>query len=186
MEDEKIIELYWQRSENAIRETEGKYGPYCRSIAMNLLQQHEDTEECVSDTWLSAWNAMPPQRPNYLRIFLGRITRNGALDRLREKSRLKRGGGLSALPLDELAECIPAPHTTESQLEDAEIARVISDWLRTLSAEKRQVFVRRYWYFDSESAICMRFGISRSKAASMLYRLRQELKAMLESEGITL
>lgn len=186
MEDEKIIELYWQRSENAIRETEGKYGPYCRSIAMNLLQQHEDTEECVSDTWLSAWNAMPPQRPNYLRIFLGRITRNGALDRLREKSRLKRGGGAAALPLDELAECIPAAHMTESQLEDAEIARVISVWLRTLSAEKRQLFVRRYWYFDSEAALCKRFGINRSKAASTLYRLRLELKAKLESEGIVL
>lgn len=103
-----------------------------------------------------------------------------------KKSRLKRGGGAAALPLDELAECIPAAHTTESQLEDAEIARVISTWLRTLSAEKRQLFVRRYWYFDSEAALCKRFGISRSKAASTLYRLRLELKAKLESEGIVL
>lgn len=184
MEDEKIIELYWQRSETAVAESDAKYGAYCRSIAMNLLRQREDTEECVADTWMSAWRSMPPQRPNRLSVFLGRITRNGALDRLREKNRLKRGRGIEPLPLDELAECVPAPHTVETELEDREIAAVISAWLRSLSPEKRGAFVRRYWYFDSVDTVAARFGYGRQKTASILYRLRQDLKNKLENEGI--
>lgn len=186
MDDESIVSLYWQRSESAIAETETKYGAYCRSIAFNMLRVNEDAEECVADTWLSAWNTMPPQRPDRLSLFLGRITRNGALDRLRARMSRKRGGGAVTLPLDELGECVPAGSGVEKELEDKEIAAVISRWLRGLPDEKRRVFVRRYWYFESVDDIARRFGFSHAKTTSMLHRLRLELKKTLETEGITL
>ncbi len=186
MDDESIIVLYWQRSESAITETEIKYGAYCRSIAFNMLRVKEDAEECVSDTWLSAWNTMPPQRPARLSLFLGRITRNGALDRLRARMRQKRGGGTETLPLDEQGECVPAETGVEKELEDREIAEVISRWLRSLPREKRSVFVRRYWYFESVDDIARRFGYSHAKTNSILHRLRLELKKTLETEEIVL
>lgn len=186
MEDESMIELYWQRDESAIAETEKKYGQYCRAVAGNILRIAEDVEECVADTWLSAWNSMPPQRPAKLPLFLGRITRNGALDRVRQQTRQKRGGGAEPLPLDELSECVPAPEGIERELEDREIAAVISRWLRTLPRDKRSVFVRRYWYFEDVRDIAARFGFTAAKTTSMLHRMREELKKTLESEGIAL
>lgn len=186
MEDERIIELYWDRDQTAISETEAKYGKYCLKIAFNILSLREDAEECVSDTWLSAWNSMPPKRPSKLMAFLGRITRNGALDRFRTLSRQKRGGGAAALALDELSECVPASKTVEKELEDREIASIISQWLRSLSEEKRKVFLRRYWYFDSVEQISNIFGFSQSKTTSMLHRLREELRKTLEKEGIVI
>lgn len=186
MEDERIISLYWERNQAAITESEAKYGNYCMKIAYNILALREDAEECVSDTWLSAWNSMPPKRPSKLMAFLGRIARNGALDRFRSLSRQKRGGGLTSLALDELSECVPSRQAVEKELEDKEIAEIISRWLRELSAEKRQVFLRRYWYFDSVEQISGIFGFSRSKTTSMLHRLREDLRQTLEKEGIVI
>lgn len=186
MEDERIISLYWDRDQQAIAETEAKYGNYCLKIAFNILSLREDAEECVSDTWLSAWNSMPPKRPGKLMAFLGRITRNGALDRLRSLTRQKRGGGAAELALDELSECVPGSNTVEKELEDREIAEIISRWLRGLSTEKRQVFLRRYWYFESVESIADIFGFSQSKTTSMLHRLREDLRRTLEKEGIVI
>lgn len=186
MEDERIISLYWERNQAAITESEAKYGGYCMKIAYNILSLREDAEECVSDTWLSAWNSMPPKRPSKLMAFLGRITRNGALDRFRTNSRKKRGGGSAALALDELSECVPSSNSVEKELEDREIAAVISLWLRSLSEEKRKVFLRRYWYFDSVEQIAKIFGYTQSKTTSMLYRLREDLRRTLEKEGIVI
>ena len=123
MEDSVIIDLYWAREERALSETDTKYGGYCRSIAHNILRNREDTEECVSDTWLHAWNAMPPQRPSILSSFLGRITRNLSFDRCRRQNAEKRGGGSLPLALDELSECVPAPGRVEQALEARRIVR---------------------------------------------------------------
>ena len=132
MEDSAIIDLYWAREERALSETDTKYGGYCRSIAHNILRNREDTEECVSDTWLHAWNAMPPQRPSILSSFLGRITRNLSFDRCRRQNAEKRGGGALPLALDELSECVPAPGRVEHALEERELAEAIDRFLRTL------------------------------------------------------
>ena len=132
MEDSAIIDLYWAREERALSETDAKYGGYCRSIAHNILKNREDSEECVSDTWLHAWNAMPPQRPSILSSFLGRITRNLSFDRCRRQNAEKRGGGLLPLALDELSECVPAPGRVEQALEARELAEAIDRFLRTL------------------------------------------------------
>ena len=186
MDDNKIIDLYWARSQQAIAESETKYGAYCRTVARNILDRAEDAEECVNDTWLRAWNSMPPQRPTVLQAFFGKLTRNLSLDRWRRDRAQKRGGSQVELALDELEDCLSARDRVDEAVDAQITANLISNFVRGLPQQDRMLFVRRYWYFDSESAICTRFGISRSKAASMLYRLRQELKATLESEGITL
>ena len=138
MEDSAIIDLYWAREERALSETDAKYGGYCRSIAHNILKNREDSEECVSDTWLHAWNAMPPQRPSILSSFLGRITRNLSFDRCRRQNAEKRGGGSLPLALDELSECVPAPGRVEQALEARELAEAIDRFLRTLPEPRSQ------------------------------------------------
>ena len=130
LEDSKIIDLYWARKEQALAETDAKYGSYCRTIARNILRNFEDTEECVSDTWLHAWNSMPPQRPGILSAFLGRITRNLSFDRCKYQQAAKRGGGALPLALDELGECIPSAQRVEYALEQKELAAVIDRFLR--------------------------------------------------------
>ena len=140
MEDSAIIDLYWAREERALSETDAKYGGYCRSIAHNILKNREDSEECVSDTWLHAWNAMPPQRPSILSSFLGRITRNLSFDRCRRQNAEKRGGGSLPLALDELSECVPAPGRVEQALEARELAEAIDRFLRTLPERECSIF----------------------------------------------
>jgi len=185
MEDERIMDLYWQRDERAIPETARKYGAFCAAIAGNVLPDRRDAEECVNDTWLRAWEAMPPQRPRLLRPFLGRITRNLALH-LWEKSRAqKRGGGMTLL-LDELAECVPSASGVEEQLEAAELGRLISAWLRTLPADDRRLFLRRYWNGLPLQALAAETGQTSERLAQRMYRLRQALKAYLERNGVTL
>ena len=156
MEDSAIIDLYWAREERALSETDAKYGGYCRSIAHNILKNREDSEECVSDTWLHAWNAMPPQRPSILSSFLGRITRNLSFDRCRRQNAEKRGGGSLPLALDELSECVPAPGRVEQALEARELAEAIDRFLRTLPERECSIFLRRYWYVDSVQDIAAR------------------------------
>ena len=162
MEDGEIVALYWQRSEQAIAETQRKYGGYCYSIAKNILWSAEDSEETVSDTYIGAWNAMPPSRPEQLRTFLGKITRRLALKKLRTQTAEKRGGGETQLVLDELEGCVPAGADVEMQVELRELVRRIDAFLQTLSREERRVFLCRYWYFDSITEIAERFGFGQS------------------------
>ena len=181
MEDRDIIEMYFARDERAISATSVKYGGYCGSIAMNILSSREDTEECLDDTWLRAWNSIPPHRPDILRVFLGKITRNLALDKYRTRTAEKRAGGEFAVSLDELDECVGAVDERES----AEIGESISRFLRTQPKETRSVFVCRYFYCDSIADIAKRFGISEAKVKTLLFRTRNKLKIHLEGEGIT-
>lgn len=183
MEDAQIIDLYWARQERALAETDRKYGGYCRAIAMNILKSHEDSEECVSDTWLRAWNAMPPQRPALLQAFLGRITRNLSLDRHRRAAAEKRGGGTLPLALEELGECVGAPGRVEEQLEQKELAQAIDRFLRELPERECSVFLRRYWYVDSISDIAVRFGLKENTVKSVLFRTRAQLRDYLTGEG---
>ena len=184
MEDSAIVTLYWQRSEQAIAESDTKYGPYCGHIAYGLLQNSEDTQECVSDTWLAAWNAMPPHRPAVLRLFLGKLTRRLSLQRLRRQGRLKRGGGEAALALEELSQCVDGSGDVQQGLEATELAARINDFVLALPQAERRVFLCRYWYLDSVAEIAIRFGFSTSKVKSMLYRIRQQLRQTLEQEGL--
>jgi len=184
MDDSKIIDLYFKRSEDAIAMTSEKYGKYCYRIAYNILNDREDTAESVNDTYLGAWNAMPPQRPAYLSAFLGRITRNIALKRYRERTAKKRGGGEAAVSLEELRECIALSDTVERQVEERELVRLVDSFLRTLPDDERRVFIRRYWYFDSVSDIAKSFGYGLSKTKMMLLRTREKLAQRLKKEGI--
>lgn len=186
MEDERIIALYWERNETAIRESEAKYGNYCKTIALRILENIESCEECVNDTWLNAWNAIPPERPVVLRVFLGALTRHLALNRVRDLSREKRGGGQAVLALDELAECVPDASSPEQALEDHEITNALNSWLGTLSKEKRMVFLRRYWYCDTLAGVAAFMGWPESKTNSLLRRLRVSLRQHLEQEGVSL
>lgn len=179
MEDERIIDLYWQRSDQAISETAAKYGAYCRTIAYNILSSAEDTEECVNDTYFSAWSSMPDKRPKVLSAYLAKITRNHALSRVFERKRQKRGGGELALALDELDDCVASAYDLEQEVADRELERMINAFLRGLPDTERQVFLCRYWFMAPVADIAERFGFSRSKTASMLHRTRQKLRQHL-------
>lgn len=182
MEDAQIVDLYWARSENAISETSAKYGKYCYAIAYNVLANHEDADESVNDTFLDAWNSMPPHRPSILSTFLGKITRRISIDKWRGRTAEKRGGGEIALALDELSDCIPSGHNVEHEVEAAELAKVINDFVMSLPPMDRRVFICRYWYLDSISTISRQFNFSESKIKMMLYRQRQRLLSHLEGE----
>lgn len=184
MDDDIIIDLYWARSESAISETSKKYGGYCTKIAMNILQNREDSEECVNDTYLKVWNAVPPQRPTFFLSFLGRITRNISLNRYKERNAKKRGGSEVALLLSELEGCIPSRSNMEVEYETGLIAKAIDDFLYSIDSKNRIVFVRRYWYADSIASIASRFHMSESKVKSMLFRTRNKLRVYLEKEGV--
>ena len=184
MEDEKIIELYWKRSESAISETSAKYGGYCYSIAKNILSNREDAEESVNDTYLAAWNTMPPQRPSMLAAFLGKLTRYISLDRWKKRARLKRGGGELPLCLEELADCVSGRESTEDTVLRKELLSGINRFLEKLPPMERKVFLCRYWYLDSVQEIASRFGFSQSKTTSMLHRIRGKLNKYLEKEGL--
>ena len=186
MDDRQIIALYNKRSEAALSETAKKYGRYCRTIAYNILFNEEDSEECVNDTWLRAWESIPPQCPERLSAFLGKITRNLALNRYKHKNREKRGGGQTLLVLEELSECIPGTDSTEEAVEEVILTEVLNRFLEDLPAEKRKVFLRRYWYLSSVKEIAADFGLSESNVKMTLLRLRSKLKQTLEKEGIIL
>ena len=181
-----IIDLYWMRSESAISETALKYENYCARIAMNILQNIEDTNECVNDTYMKAWNAIPTQRPTRFSAFLGKITRNLALNKFKAQRTKKRGGNEVALLLDELEDCIPSGNSVESEYAANVLVKAIDSFLYSIDTENRMVFTRRYWYADSISSIATRFQMSESKVKSMLFRTRQNLKTYLEKEGVTI
>ena len=186
MDDTKIIDLYWTRSESAISETAKKYGSYCRSIAFRILRDDRDSEECVNDTWLGAWNAIPPKRPAVLSTFLGRITRNLALDRWKRYRTKKRGGGEMTVALEELQECVPAPDGVEAALDDMALADALSRFLLSLPQEAQRFFVQRYWYLCSIREIAQSSGANTGKVKMSLHRSRQDLQKFLQKEGITL
>lgn len=183
MEDARIVDLYWARSENAIAETSAKYGKYCYTIAYNVLANHEDADESVNDTYLDAWNNMPPYRPSILSTFLGKITRRISIDKWRRRTAEKRGGGEIVLALDELSDCVPSDHNVEQEVEAAELAKVIDDFVMSLPPMDRRVFICRYWYLDPISAISKQFGFSESKVKMMLHRQRRSLLSHLKREA---
>jgi len=182
MEDTAIIELYLKRSEQAIVETDTKYGGYCFSIAYNILANREDSEESVSDTYMTAWNTIPPRRPSFLNAFMGKVTRHLSIDRWRKQNAKKRGGGEIILALEELENCVDA-HNTEADFERKELTRLLNQFLSGLSETERNIFLCRYWYLDSIQAISEYSGFTQSKVASMLHRIRGKLRKRLTEEG---
>jgi len=183
MEDRDIIALYWARNEQAISETELKYGNYCRSIAQNILHNHSDTEECVNDTWMHTWNALPPQRPQILSAYLGTITRNLSLNRCRSAAAQKRGANRLMLAYEELEECIPANNSAETQVILRELGREIDRFLRTLPQKDYCIFLRRYWYMDTTRQIAQRYHMTDGGVKVSLHRTRKKLKTHLDQEG---
>ena len=184
MDDYRIIDLYWSRSERAISETDQKYGKYCYSIAYNILTNNEDAEESVSDTYMAAWKAMPPRRPAVLATFLGKITRHLSIDRWRSQNRYKRGGGEIILALEELEDCIADNRTMEKVYERKRMALAFNRFLESLPETERRIFLCRYWYLDSVSDIANYYGFSNSKVTSMLHRTRKKLRAVLQKEEL--
>ena len=182
MDDKDILALYFTRSEHAIAETANRYQDYCYAIAHRILSSAEDAEECVNDTWLRAWNAIPPARPNDLKSYLGRITRNLALNRFRDSSAGKRGSGIIPQALEELEACIPAPGSMEQAIDEAALTALLNRFLASLKPEARKLFVRRYWYLDSITDLAGRYHLSESKVKMSLLRTRQKLKATLQEE----
>ena len=184
LEDAKIIELYNARSELAVAETERKFGKMLFSIAMNILSNKEDSEETVNDTYGKAWNSIPPQKPDFLGAWLGKITRNLSISRFRMNKAQKRSG--IEIMLSELEECIPSDADVETESENGEITKAINRWLGTLNKDERLYFIRRYWYGDSVSELAEKTGIPPKKLSSKMFRLRKSLKEFLEKEGIAL
>lgn len=183
MEDRQIIELYWQKNADAIAETARKYGAYCFAIADNILHSAEDSEECVNDTWLRAWKAMPPQRPAALRIFLARITRNLSFDRFYARRAEKRGGGELPLVFEELAECLPGGTDAETACEGKELEECVRRFVRALPERDGNVFVRRYFFTEPAAVIAKRYGLSENHVLVILSRTRKKLKRELMKEG---
>lgn len=184
MEDTQIIDLYWCRDQSAITATGEKYGSFLHALSWNILRSHHDAEECVNDTYLRAWNAIPPERPNAFRAWLGRITRNLSLDRWKSDRAARRGGGLEML-LGELEECVPDRQGPEQRVEEQELAALISRFLRWQSEDNRYMFLRRYWYGEEIAAIARALQCSESRVKSALFRTRGALRAFLEKEGVT-
>lgn len=183
MDDKSIVDLYFSRCEEAISQTEKKYGHYCYAIAYNILKSKEDAEESVSDTYMAAWRAIPPRRPAVLSTFLGKITRHLAIDRWRERGADKRGGGEITLALEELEDCASNAPTPEDAYQQKELRAAYIRFLDRLEVMERRVFLRRYWYLDSIEDIASGCGFSKSKVKSMLHRTRNKLRQQLEKEG---
>jgi len=186
MDDAAIIGLYWERDERAIPATADKYGAYCTAIARNILGSREDAEECVSDTYLKAWESMPPQRPNVLSSFLGKIVRNLSLNRYRHNTAEKRGGGELPAVLDELNELVSGSSDTERELYLKELVHTVDGFLGTLSPQKRSIFISRYWHTDSVSDIALRHGMKSGAVSMTLARLRKRLHGYLTERGFEL
>ena len=184
MDDQEIIARFFARDEEGLAAAQERYGDYCAAVARNLLSDQRDQEECLSDTWLRAWNTIPPQRPRSLGAFLAKITRNLAIDCLRSGNTVRRGGGQTTLALEELGECVSQAGSPEGELDRQAAVEALNRFLDGLPPLQREVFLRRYWYLDSVGEIARRFSMSQSKVKTMLFRTRQELRTYLEQEGI--
>ena len=186
MEDKKIVELYLRRDESAIARTAEKYGTRLRSFAYGIVADQQTAEECENDTYLTAWNSIPPNEPrSYFYPFLARILRNLSLSRCRERSALKRSAHVEELSR-EMEQCIPAQDDLQCRLDELVLKQAINGFLRTLSDDKRNLFVRRYWYLDSVELIANRYGLSKSKVKTTLFRVRNGLREYLIKEGYIL
>ncbi len=182
MEDARIIEMFFERNESAISETESKYGKYCFAVAQNILLNEEDSKECVNDTLMRVWNTIPPTRPNSLKAFLAKITRNLAFNRYRENTSQKRGGSETELVLSELEECIPYRENTESELSVRELGKVINKFLYTLSERDCDIFLKRYFYVNRVQDLAREYGMKENQVRTILSRTKQKLKVYLEKE----
>lgn len=183
MEDNQIVELYWKKDGEAIRKSEEVYGAYCFSVAYNILRCQEDSEECVNDTWLHAWNSIPPQRPKKLKYFLAKITRNLSIDRYRALAREKRDTCGAILILDELGECVNDTGDVENELIASELNEAVQSFIRKLPEREGNIFVRRYFYSDQIHDISVRYNITENYVMVVLCRTRKKLKAYLQKEG---
>ncbi len=184
MLDCQIVELYWQRDESAISHTDIKYGGYCRSISNNILKDQGESEECLNDTYLRAWNSMPAERPERLGAFLGKIVRNLSISRLRQRMADKRGGGEYLICLEELRDCASKGQGPEKRLELKELTEHIDSFLAGLKEQERDIFISRYWYMAPVDKIAERAGFSYGKTASILHRTRLKLGNYLKKEGL--
>jgi len=185
VEDNQIIELYFSRDESALTETATKYGAFCLRIAMNVVNVREDAEECVNDTYHTAWNQIPPTKPDSFKAFLGRIVRNFAISKYRAMHAKKRINGLEVM-LSELEDCIPSTESVEQEIEAKELSEYINIWLEGLKAEDRALFVRRYWYGDEVHELAKKCGVTGTQMTQRMLRLRRKLKAFLEEKGVAL
>lgn len=184
MTDQQLLELYFARSEQAITETEKQYGSLCYTISYNILYNREDAEECVNDTYLSAWNHIPPTRPTIFSVYLSRITRNLSIDRWRKSHAGKRGKGQVTAAVEELEYCLTKGDDPEKAYLQKELTEVLNEFLGTLTQVERKVFVSRYWYLDSVGDISNNYGFSIPKVKNMLMRTRRKLKKHLEQKGV--
>lgn len=186
MDDNGIIRLYWDRDHHAISATSEKYGHYCKAIARNILNSEEDAEECVNDTYLNAWNSMPPHWPEHLATFLGKITRNLSFNKYRHNHAEKRGGGEITLILDELTDCVSGAGNAEQIMERQELVKAVNTFVRSLPSEKRAILIRRYWYADPISAIAKDHHMPQGTVSKTLERTRKQLKTYLTERGFDL
>lgn len=186
MNDEKIIGLFFERSEIAIKEAKDKYGSYCQCIAFNVLRNYEDSEECVSDTFLQAWNSIPPQKPDILKSFFGKITRNLALNKHKYNTAQKRNSEHLETLVKELSDCLPANEDPAQLVEESFAVDCLNRFLSLQKERTRKIFIRRYWYMDSIQEIANSYGISESSVKMTLLRTRTSLKTFLEREGVTI
>lgn len=186
MRDEELIELICRRDEAALRTVTEKYGQYCHSIALRMLNSNEDAEECVNETWWKAWSAIPPHKPKRLSTFLGKITRNLALDCLKQSHAQRRKGDRVVLALEELGQCVPSAENVEQTVEERELVEAIERFLMACPERERRIFVGRYWHLYSLSELATAYGLSESALVSLLFRMRKKLKACLEKEEIFL
>lgn len=181
MDDSKIIEMYFARDNSAINETKNKYGKLLYSVSYNILKVREDAEECENDTYMQAWDCIPPNNPQVLSAFLSRITRNLSFKKLQSQSTKKRGGNAQTLPLDELANTIP---DSANQISQLELTEILNTFLRSLKVQERRVFICHYWYCDSIKDISRQFGFTQSKVKMMLSRTREKLIDYLKKEEV--
>lgn len=186
MNDKDIIQLYFDRDHKALSATAKKYGKYCTSIAKNILGNDEDAEECVNDTYLNTWNSIPPTRPTILSAFLGKVTRNIAFNKYRHNHVKKRGSGEIALVLDELTDCVSGLDDVEQEIDRRELVEAINSFLDTLSPQKRNIFICRYWYSDSVASIAKRYGMTENNISVILNRVRPKLRKYLLERGFEL
>ena len=183
MEDSQIVRLYWDRNETAITKTADKYEKYLSRIAYNILADREDTQESVNDTYLAAWNSMPPHKPDVLSTYLGKLTRRISIDLFRKKTSQKRSAGEYELSLEELGDCVSGADATREEVEAKLLAEAVASYLQTQSRETRNVFIGRYYYMDPVKEIARYCRISESKVKILLYRARQGLRDYLKKEG---
>ncbi|MBQ3045104.1 MAG: sigma-70 family RNA polymerase sigma factor [Clostridia bacterium] len=185
MDDTSIIKLYWERDENAVRETAAKYGKLCIKLSENILNNKSDAEECVNDSYLTVWNRIPDERPDYFSAFLCRIVKNLSLKRLEHNTAQKRNPEM-LVSLDELQECLPSDNLPEKSFDARLLGKSISDFLRKQKEVDRCIFIRRYWYSDSVKAIAEDLGVKEDRISVTLFRMRKKLKIHLEKEGFCL